>query len=449
MADSEIQATVVIKGESFSIVEVPDSNTQIVVSEKQRLLGSIDLQALVTDLSKVGNCVRIAYNGVAGYTELQIKIRDIGYNVTKLCNKSAVTVSKFKQASGSILGDLQGTYQFLLDGFEDLALDTLHAISEVAKDMAHAADELHKEFDEESKRVEGALKETMTKKGEETDRKKSLEEDGKKFKIEKEKASDMKKTAEEDFHLYEEKYRVAEEKQESFEASASSGIKQTVNFVSKMFTGGRAQLFDLEGEAMQAQQAREEKLKHLEEMKKQRDIRSRALQDIAEFAKKIEDCKDDSELAQVAISALHSAMGGLQDLSAMMMKAALFWKQMQVHCEQLAKDKMQRMIKTVMKKPQEERLKVWTADSFKIQAIKYYAQWVALDDVCSVYMGRIQQTQKDLFTYLTENPTLKEARKNVRELAVAFRKDLETERKAIAEKEFASEEEIKQLKEQV
>ena len=237
MADSEIQGTVVIKGERFSIVEVPDSNTQIVVSEKERLLGSIDFQALVTDLSKVGNCVRIAYNGVAGYTELQIKIR---YNVTKLCNKSAVTVSKLKQASGSILGDLQGTYQFLLDGFEELALDTLHAVSEVAKDMAHAADELHKEFDEESKRVEGTLKETMTKKGEETDRKKSLEEGGKKFKIEKEKASDMKKTAEEDFHLYDEKYKVAEEKQESFEASASSGIKQTVNFVSKMFTGGRA-----------------------------------------------------------------------------------------------------------------------------------------------------------------------------------------------------------------
>ena len=64
-------------------------------------------------------------------------------------------------------------------------------------------------------------------------------------------------------------------------------------------------------------------------------------------------------------------------------------------------------------------------------------------------MGRIQHTQKDLFTYLTESPTLKEARKNVRELAVAFRKDLETERKAITEKEFASEKEIKQLKEQV
>ena len=62
-------------------------------------------------------------------------------------------MAKFKQASGSILGDLQGTYQFLLDGLEDMALETLHAVAEVAKDMAAAADQLHNDFDEESQRV--------------------------------------------------------------------------------------------------------------------------------------------------------------------------------------------------------------------------------------------------------------------------------------------------------
>ena len=57
------------------------------------MLGSIDLDVLVDDLRHVGDFVRIAYNGVAGYTDLQIKIRRIGYDVTKLCDKLAVTVS--------------------------------------------------------------------------------------------------------------------------------------------------------------------------------------------------------------------------------------------------------------------------------------------------------------------------------------------------------------------
>ena len=371
---------------------------------------------------RVGNFVRIAYNGVA---DLQIQIREIGVDVTKLCDKSAVTVSKFKQASGSILGDLQGTYQFLLDGLEDVALETLHAVTDA--------------------RVEAALKETIKTKGSETERKKSLEESAKKLEVDKARAAQEKKAAEEDFEHYEEKYRAAEKKQESLETSTSNPGKAIGNALISPFTRGR-KLFDTDSDVRRAQEAREEKLMHLEEMKKQRHARSNALQDIAEFAKKIENCKDDSELAEVAINVLHSAMGGLQKLSAIMMKAALFWKQMQVHCEQLAKDKMQRMITSVMKKSEEQRLKVWTSNGFKTQAINYYAQWVALDDVCTIYMGRIQETQKDLYGYLTENPTLKEARKKVRELAITFGKELEMEQKAIAEKEFAAEMEIKHLK---
>ena len=130
------------------------------------------------------------------------------------------------------------------------------------------------------------------------------------------------------------------------EASASNPLKRIANaFLAPV--GLKA--FDLDQEYDQARDAKEEKLKHLEEMKKQRDARRSALEDIAEFTKKIENCKDDSELAGVAIEALHSAMGGLQKLSAVMMKAALFWKQMQTHCEQLAKEKMQKMIERAIK----------------------------------------------------------------------------------------------------
>lgn len=186
-------------------------------------------------------------------------------------------------------------------------------------------------------------------------------------------------------------------------------------------------MFDTDADYRRAQEAREEKLRHLEAMQRERKTRRKALQDIAEFAKKIENCKDDSELAEVAISALHRAMGGLQKLSAMMMKAALFWKQMQVHCEQLAKEKMQRLVASALKMPEEKRIRVWTSNGIKTNAVKYYAQWVALDDVCTVYMGKIQETQKDLYGYLTENPTLSEARENVRELAISFGADLERE----------------------
>ena len=397
----EDQTIVKIGEETFSIVEIPSSGTVIVQQEKRCLLGSIDLPALVTDLGRVGNFVRIAYNGVAGYTNLQILIREIGYDVTKLCDKSAVTVSKFKQASASIIGDLQGTYQFLLDGLEDMALETLNAVADVAKDMAAAANQLCKDFDEESVWVDTALK----------------EETVKNFEVEKTKAIEWKKKAEEEF-------------QEMQMAAEHSSIFSANSLLSP-FTG----VFGIDSDSRRAQKAREDKIRKLEKMKQERNIRRQALQDIAE--KK----EDDAELAEVAIS----AMGGLQKLSTVMTKAALFWKQMQVHCEQLAKEKMQKMISTAMKRPEKDRIRVWTSNSFKTNAIRYYAEWVALDDVCAVYMKKIQETQKDLYSYLTENPTLSAARKNVCKLAITFGEDLAREQQAIADKEFAAQEEMKQL----
>ena len=433
-----------IGDESFSIKEIPSSDTALVLKKKDIILGSVDLPALVSDLGRVGNCVRIAYNGVAGYTELQIEIRQIGYNVTKLCDKSAVTVASFKAASESVLGRLKSTYGFLLSGFEKMALTTLKAVTDVAKGMATAADELHKEFDEESKRVEKALSSTMQAKGSEEERKKTLAEESAKLVIDKTKAVQDKETAEEDFQMYEERFRAAEAKQESYEASSSNPLKKIANAVTSPFTRGHG-VFDTEGDARRAQEAREEKLKHLEEMSKQRQARSKALRDIAEFAKKLEQCKDDSELADVAIDALHSAIGGLQKLSATMMKAALFWKQVQMHCERLAQERMTEMVALAMEMEKQERIELWKDPTFQEEAIGYYAEWVALDDVCGIYMEKIKETQKELYKYLTENPTLAEARHNVRSLASKFLKELAEEEKAIASKESASQQEMKKI----
>ena len=132
-------AVVKINGEQFSIKEVPPSDSQLVLKQKAILLGSVDLPTLVTDLGRVGKFVRLAYNGVAcaGRTELQIEIRAIGVDVTKLCDKSAVTVSRFKTASTSVLARLKSTYGFLTGGFEKMALVTLKAVAEVAKDYGY------------------------------------------------------------------------------------------------------------------------------------------------------------------------------------------------------------------------------------------------------------------------------------------------------------------------
>ena len=154
------------------------------VAEKERLLGEIDLEALAEDLSRAGKFVRVAYNGVAGDTDLQITVQGIGYDITKLCNKSAITVAKFTRASHSVVLDLQSTYEYLLDDLEEMAVDTLGAVSKIAKDMASAAKELADAFEEEEEKIEATLRETQKKKGDEL-----------KFKLENEEHQKRKATA--------------------------------------------------------------------------------------------------------------------------------------------------------------------------------------------------------------------------------------------------------------
>ena len=133
----------------------------------------------------------------------------------------------------------------------------------------------------------------------------------------------------------------------------------------------------------------------------------------------------DSNLADAAINALHHAMSGLKKLSALMLKVAMFWTHMQLHCNDLAGPKMRRLVEAAMKRPVEDRMKLWTNIAFKKQAVIYYSKWVTLNSVCGIYIKRIKKTQKTLYQYLKENPTIEQARANVHQLAVELRKDLE------------------------
>ena len=145
--------------------KIPSDSSGVVRAEKEKLLGAIDLKTLVSDLGRVGGFIQIAYNGVgaAGYehTKEQIKIQQLGYDITKLCDKSALTVAKFKKASSSILTNLKCTYGYLLDNLEEMALETLSFVSKLAGEMEKAALELHHDFVAEEKKVIATLENTQ------------------------------------------------------------------------------------------------------------------------------------------------------------------------------------------------------------------------------------------------------------------------------------------------
>ena len=63
---------------------------------------------------------------------------------------------------------------------------------------------------------------------------------------------------------------------------------------------------------------------------------------------------------------------------------------------------------------------LWTSKGFKKKVVCCYARWVALDSVCGEYMLAIQEMQKDLYKYITENPTYEDAKRNVEKIKMEF-----------------------------
>lgn len=450
--------------EKYSLDTLPGVDTAIVRKEKIRLLGAIDLEALVDDLGRLGNFVRIAYHGVSGFVDLQIEIQRIGYDVTKLCDKSAVTVGKFKNASTTVLSSLKATYEFLLDSFEDMAIDTLADVAETAKGMATAAEELRKDFDDQANKVVEALEKTQKTQDTEDKKKKKMEQKRKEMEAEKEKQEILQKEASEAARKAEAWAREADTKEnEAIQSIMDLHKKKEADIenlsiwkkIANAFTGqndrdiaaaNAALNTSLRSNEDKAKAAREEKMKHLQLMQEQQELRKKALAELAEYAKRIQNMKSGENEIDVVIDALQNSIQALKSLSAVMMQAALFWHQLQAHCEFLAKGEMKNMIEKVLKYSEERRIKFWNSNGFKSKAIQYYASWVALDHVCGIYMERIMLTQRELYTYIQEALRPDEARKKVKELATSFLADLESQQKVIADKKVKQTEEMEELK---
>ena len=446
----------VIDSTTYSMVELPGSDTQVVVAERSKLLGHIDLRSLVQDLGHVGRCIQLAYHGMVAAgpdpecVQLQLEVQRLGYDVTRLCDKSAVTVSKFKSASTTILTDLQATYGYLLDGFEDLALETLSSVSDLAGQMAKAAEELHNSFDEEARKVQRVLEKTRETEADKELTARKRETDRTNLEKQIERGNELLKKAQEKEEEAEQSYRECElNEDEAIQDLGDDGglFQKLANGLTSKYLGftlGKSK----ESKEIKYKAIKEKKVEALKMKMEREKERLQAFQNITDLTVELQSCKDEAQFAKSSAKALHKAMEGLKILAALMMKAALFWKQMQEHCKSLSDSKLKDTVEKAMDKyTDEKRLKLWTSKPFKIQAVRFYAGWVALDCVCGEYMGSIKETQKELYKYIQENPTQEEAEKNVPSLAAKFQKDLQDAQKACAERDSEMQEEIRMLTE--
>lgn len=442
---SSKQYTVSMEGENYSIVEIPHESSAVVRKAKDAFLtgGTVDLDSLVDDLGKVGKFVRLAYNGVTAagpdHADLQVKVRQIGDEVTNLCDKSAVTVSKFKAACSSVLSDMQSSYEFLTSGLEEVAVETFSSISEVAKEMRIAAEDMAKDFEEEIKNVQDTYSVAMKRRGESENKIREMKRKFEKQKIEQEKQEEARREAEE----LEAKANEEAEKLWDLEKEAlkDGGWSVGVSIFGR-FVGYKS------AKREEVERYRERRAEQLRLMNENREKRQEALEEIAKCAKKMLKVGEGGQvLKKVAEDALHESIAALFRLSVVMREAANFWRRMETHCKSMAGPTLEKQLNKVMTLDSEKKARFWSSDAFKRGAVNFYSQWIALQGVCSVYMQKIKETQEDLYKYLTENPSYSEAQKSITTLAAELVDEISVAKDDIAKQRKETDDEIKSLQE--
>ena len=458
---SSSKTDVVVSGETYSLLSEPAESSALVVDEKKDLLGDFNLKALVDDLGHVGSFIRIAYNGVGAagpkFQDLQIEIQRLGYDITKLCDKSAATIASFQSTARTVLVKLKATYQYLLDGLEEMSVFTLSSLADLAGKMAAAALELRRDFESQERKVITTLETTQRTRGKEFVGIEEVQEERAKMEHNKQVQT---KLIEEHRKLEEEarKERLYYERKEDKELSKKSG--GLLNFGLRLVTAamtstcgpwlGEAlqQAFDEDKQdsAKRADAWKRKSVRKLEIEKEQRQLRHEALQKMADFTYQIQHLDREGNVAKIAAKALHEASGALKHLSVIMYQAAQFWEQLEKHCQKLASPEIQQRIDRAVQvhsENPERRRKVWESDAFKIEAVSYYAKWVALYSICGKYLQQIQLTQKDLHQYIVENPTYDESRKRLPDLAAEFADILKAAQAEIAQNDFEADQKRK------
>lgn len=256
------------KDEAYSLLEQPPEVSSLVVALKDDLYGELNLKQLVEHLKSVARFIRITYYAtgaappVKEVQDIRIEVYHLGNNISKLCDQSASTVASFRSTSRTVLNELQAAYEYIMDGLEDMAIDSLSTLSEHAQKMARAADKMRVKFEQQAEEVDKIAVKTMKTHGEH-ERK---AEDKKK---EKEKLEEDRKLAEklqEDFSKYEEDARKERKKYQEKEDSEIKDIDtRFLPTLGRMILGRSGK--------EKAEEFRKTKIKYLEEEMRNRKLR--------------------------------------------------------------------------------------------------------------------------------------------------------------------------------
>ena len=468
----ECENSLVVKdtdGTEYNLLEAPDKDSKYVVAAHEKLIERLQINELAADLTNVGKFLLMAHCGVMGHLQLEIKVRERLQSVVKLCDDTVFTLNEFDRASDSAISNMASAYEYLLEGFEDIALETLQEVGEISQTMAVESSKLEQRFGDEADEVEKVHKETkieryqVLKANEETTKsilKLKVDESSAKSNLS-EKTEEEKKAItklddamRKENETIENRRRVARQLENELEQvqrnmdAADVQARMALNQAATGFWAGLGSAFvhavggktkdDIRREKVQisyknvehqkeaavikakekkdaedkaAETQRQLRELHAKELEERRRKREQARKEMAEVARKLTEAKFEEDIQKESLFCLHHALTALQNLQSIMQLAEKFWRETHSACNAITGHAMTKRIASLKAMDEEKRKKLWNARGLKMEAVKYYAQWVAIQQMCSISRVSLTNSQRQVHMFIRQNPTKEDGKK--------------------------------------
>jgi hypothetical protein len=434
MADHEV----VLDGQSYSAIAVPAPDSGVVDAERNRLLKNLKLESLIANLTRAGELLNLAYNGVAGFGNLRGAVTGVSDRLRVLAADCQFTMQQFERSARTITGNLRDCFKFLLNGREEAVIFWLGKAGVAAHGMADEAVALADRFDTLGDDIVQTLVDTQKAQGETEEARAKLEAQIAELNARdtgaRKLAEELVKQKAELQQLYDE----AKEKAETAEnrafalsivnaimrplgeglgsfadamtgaSSPAAGMIPPNLDVPAVASGGNA-ASQTSGDAHSlAESYRKQKEDYLTKLLELKKIERET---VAKFAEYTVDLKNPQGQATIYVESLLQAVGALKGISTTLRLDALFWRQMGDHCKELAESDLKGKIEVY--KTFADRTTYYRAPDFKERLVRCMAGWKAVEVIAASYGVECGKVRERLNEDFNKNPSMEESRKLV------------------------------------
>ena len=382
----EDQIADISKWGEYSLTNLPTRSSAVVLSERDSLLGSVDFGALAKDFRKLSVLAGDASRESTAFGDgpLQSHVQGLASDVSALLVKSTKTVAKFMETTEVALQQLTTVFKDLSDNYSDNSLEALGKVSVLAEDMAKLSEGLHADSETDRQSAQNVLEEVMTAKGVVEQKRSQLEKKRKELHISKTRMEELQKSA---LKAEKKAQEMAKQAEEEAARARKKKKKKKKGFLKKIVHAvGKAVGHDnTEKYKKQEAAAREEQRKFNEQRKVHHNQYMRAVREAEGLEKEIRSVQFDTKHASSTIGTLHNLVGTFKSLSTTTHKVVDFWKNLQLHCQDLQNLVVMRDVEEVGSHSA-DHVRVWTSPAFQARAVRLYSRWLVLQGECLVYM---------------------------------------------------------------